>query len=264
MLDKRRTGRHQWFNTSGILLTIVLTALGLYFTRQTLVSSQQVQITDRYTKAVEQLGSPQQEVRLGAIYALDRLAADSGRDHNTIMDVLAAYVRVHAPAPNAQTPNARTPREPAADVQAALTVLVGNDRARQPRPLDLHGVRIPGADLASSASNSARRDTYFHGPFLTVTQLRRAGWYVADLRGAILEGADLSGAALGAADLGSSDLRRAVLRDAHLHGARLHGADLTGAQLMGADLRGADLTHVLGMTPDRIRKSALTDPTTRF
>ncbi|MGI5330982.1 pentapeptide repeat-containing protein [Actinomadura nitritigenes] len=259
LLDKRRAGRHQWFNTSGILLTIVLTALGLYFTRQTLVGSQQGQITDRYAKAVEQLGSPQQEVRLGAIYALERLADDSGRDHNTIMDVLAAYVRVHAPAAGT-----RAPREPVADVQAALTVLVGNDRSRQPRSLDLHGVRIPGAYLASSASNSAGRDTYFHGPYLTVTQLRRAGWYVADLRGAILEGADLSGAALGAADLGSSDLRQAVLRNAHLHGARLHGADLTGAHLNGADLRSADLTHVLGMTPDQIRKSALTDNTTRF
>ncbi|MER6810148.1 pentapeptide repeat-containing protein [Spirillospora sp. NPDC000708] len=259
LMDKRRAGRHQWFNTSGILLTVVLTALGLYFTRQTMVSSRQGQITDRYTKAVEQLGSPQQEVRLGAIYALDRLASDSSRDHNTIMDVLAAYVRVHAPAP--RTP---TPREPTADVQAALTVLVGNDRTRQPHPLDLHAVRIPDADLASSASNSARRDTYFHGPYLTVTQLRHAGWYVADLRGAILENADLSGAALGAADLGSSDLRHAVLRNAHLHGARLHGADLTGAQLKGADIRSADLTHVLGMTPDQIRQSALTDPTTRF
>jgi hypothetical protein len=36
--------------------------------------TQQGQITDRYTKAIEQLGAEKLEVRLGGIYAL-------GRDH---------------------------------------------------------------------------------------------------------------------------------------------------------------------------------------
>ncbi|GAB3984705.1 hypothetical protein GCM10029978_095100 [Actinoallomurus acanthiterrae] len=256
---QRRQHRQQSVNSIGILFGVVFTAAGLIATALTLRSSQEGQITDRYTKAVEQLGAGSPEVRLGAIYALERLAADSDRDHDTIMNVLAAYVRVHAPRRSAGTPG-----EPDTDVQAALSVLVGNDRTREPYSLDLHGVRIPGAYLVSSESNSARRDTHFHGPYLTVTRLRRAGWYVVDLRGANLEGADLSRAALGAADLGSSDLREAVLRDARLYGARLHGADLTGAQLTGADLRGADLTHVLGMTPDQIRRSARTDGTTRF
>jgi uncharacterized protein YjbI with pentapeptide repeats len=256
---QRRQHRQQSVNSIGILFGVVFTAASLIATALTLRSGQEGQITDRYTKAVEQLGSDSPEVRLGAIYALERLASDSDRDHNTIMDVLAAYVRVHAPAPNARTLN-----EPDTDVQAALTVLVSNDRTRQPHSLDLHGIRIPGANLESSPSYIARRDTYFHGPYLTVTDLRRAGWYVADLRGAQLAGADLSHADLGGADLGSSDLRQADLRNAHLHGARLHGADLTGARLNGADLDSADLTGVLGMTPDQIRQSALTDSTTRF
>jgi hypothetical protein len=256
---QRRQHRQQNINSMGILFGVVFTAASLIATGLTLRSSQEGQITDRYSKAVEQLGSSSPEVRLGAVYALQRLAADSGRDHDAIMDVLAAYVRVHAPAPRA-----RIPREPDNDVQAALTVLIGNDRTRQPNSLDLHGVRIPGANLQSNASYTAKRDTHFQGPYLTVTDLRRAGWYVADLRGANLKGADLSRADLGAADLGSSDLRQAVLLNAHLHGARLHGADLTGARLNGADLRSADLTGVLGMTPDQIRHSALTDTTTRF
>ncbi|MGI5201423.1 pentapeptide repeat-containing protein [Spirillospora sp. CA-108201] len=256
---QQRQHRQQSIGSIGIMFGVLFTAAGLITTALTLRGTQEGQVTDRYTKAVEQLGSPSPEVRLGAVYALERLAGDSARDHNTIMDVLAAYVRVHAPAPDA-----KTPREPAADVQAALTTLVGNDRTRQPYELDLHGVRIPGVNLASAASNSARRDTHFQGPYLTVSDLRRAGWYVADLRGANLKGADLRHATLAAADLGSSDLRHADLRNAGLHGARLHGADLHGAQLKGADLRGADLTHVLGVTPSQIRQSALTDRTTRL
>ena len=42
---------------------------------------------------------PNVEVRLGAIYALERIAFDSPRDQWTIMEVLTAYVRQNAPVP---------------------------------------------------------------------------------------------------------------------------------------------------------------------
>lgn len=48
-------------------------------------------ITERFAKAVEQLGSDKIEVRLGSIYSLGRLMADSERDHWTIMQVLTAW-----------------------------------------------------------------------------------------------------------------------------------------------------------------------------
>ena len=34
-------------------------------------------MTDRYTKAIEQLGSDKLDVRIGGIYALERVARDS-------------------------------------------------------------------------------------------------------------------------------------------------------------------------------------------
>ena len=51
------------------------------------------QITERFTRAVEQLGNESIHIRLGGIYALERLANDSDRDHGTIMEILAAFVR---------------------------------------------------------------------------------------------------------------------------------------------------------------------------
>ena len=51
---------------------------------------------DPYTKTVEQLGSDKLDVRIGGIYALERVARDSKRDHPTVMEVLAAYVREHS------------------------------------------------------------------------------------------------------------------------------------------------------------------------
>ena len=51
-------------------------------------------ITDLYTKAVEQLGSDKAPVRLGGLYALERLAQDNKHQRQTIVNVLCAYLRM--------------------------------------------------------------------------------------------------------------------------------------------------------------------------
>ena len=58
--------------------------------RRTHELTEQGQVTDRYTKAIEQLGSEKLDVRIGGIYALERIARDSARDHPTVMEVLSA------------------------------------------------------------------------------------------------------------------------------------------------------------------------------
>ena len=50
----------------------------------------------RFSTAIEQLGSPLLTVRLGGIYALERIAGDSKRSHWTIMEVLCAFLRTVA------------------------------------------------------------------------------------------------------------------------------------------------------------------------
>lgn len=57
------------------------------------------QVTDRYTAAVANLGDDNEEVRLGGLYALQRIAQDSPRDAPTVVQVISAYVRTHAPMP---------------------------------------------------------------------------------------------------------------------------------------------------------------------
>src|SRR4051794_3357725 len=81
---------------------------GLYFTARTLQLNREGQITERFTRAIDQLGSEKDEVRLGGIYALERIAKDSDNDRETIFDVLAAFIRQHAPV---QTREEDTPAE---------------------------------------------------------------------------------------------------------------------------------------------------------
>jgi hypothetical protein len=72
---------------------------GLYFTWRNVSIAEEGRITDRFTKAIDQLGANNSdgtkriEVRLGGIYALERLARDSERDHGPVMEILTAYVR---------------------------------------------------------------------------------------------------------------------------------------------------------------------------
>lgn len=52
------------------------------------------QVTELYAKSVEQLGSEKAPVRLGGMYALERLAQNMPSQRQTIVNVLCAYLRM--------------------------------------------------------------------------------------------------------------------------------------------------------------------------
>ncbi|MFC0542488.1 pentapeptide repeat-containing protein [Kutzneria chonburiensis] len=52
-------------------------------------------ITELYGRAVDQLGSDKAAVRLGGLYALERLANDHEQLRQTVVNVLCAYLRMH-------------------------------------------------------------------------------------------------------------------------------------------------------------------------
>jgi S-DNA-T family DNA segregation ATPase FtsK/SpoIIIE len=51
-------------------------------------------VTELYTKAVDQLGADKAPVRLGGLYALERLAQDNLEHRQTVVNVLCAYLRM--------------------------------------------------------------------------------------------------------------------------------------------------------------------------
>jgi hypothetical protein len=64
-----------------------------------LKATKEGQITERFTRAVDQLGAGDKdgnsaiEIRLGGIYALERIANESKTDYWNIIEILTAYVR---------------------------------------------------------------------------------------------------------------------------------------------------------------------------
>ena len=248
----------------GRLLTVCagLIAVGaLWFTARTFALSREGQVTNRYTKAITQLGSKKLDVRIGGIYALERVARDSARDHPTVMEVLTAFIREHSreqgpPSdPGGQEQARPTPR---ADIQAAAAVIGRRDQRRDIQRIDLTDANLSGAHLSGATLTGAtltRADLSgatltradLSGAYLTRADLVGANLAGAHLTRAILASANLSGAHLSDAHLTGANLSGARLADARLTGAHLTraylgGANLGGANLGGADLRGADLS----------------------
>jgi len=200
------------------------------------------QITDRMSRAIEQLASDSIHVRIGGLYALERLAKDSAEDRQTITKILTAFVRTRSPWTARPAPDHQhaTPALEdgmlrlglrAEDVQMALYIL--GDR---PHPADERPLYLSFADLR--IASLARRDlrdlicqrANLAGAWLQLARLDHAFLKETDLRQAHLEGAHLADARLNDAHLEGADLRDADLRGADLTGACLDGADLAGVQ----------------------------------
>jgi uncharacterized protein YjbI with pentapeptide repeats len=269
---------------TGVLafLAGLVAVIGAVYTARTYALNRRGQLTDRFSRAIEQLGNESLDVRLGGIYSLERIARESPEDHGPVIDVLTAYVRDHAawrrraeleregPAPQFQNwmgppPANWPPITPDRDVQAALTVLarrqvvrVGDEAPLELSNVDLRGARLSGARLERSRlADSHLEDAFLLGAKLAGARLVRVHSEGANLSNADLRGADLNRACLDGvfavdADFGSgrstdvwiaTSLIRASVRYAHLQGVNLSSATLENADLTGSLLFDADLSH---------------------
>ena len=100
-------------------------------------------ITELYTKAVEQLGSDKAPVRLGGLYALERLAQDNRAQRQTIVNVLCAYLRMPFPSEAPVRKTAPTATEDAIELNAETkTTPAEADAWQQERQVRLTAQRI--------------------------------------------------------------------------------------------------------------------------
>lgn len=253
--------------------------------------SQEELYTSLLTKAVEQLGStreektedgkvktiPNIEVRLGAIYALEKLARDYLPLHWEIMEILCAYVRTNAGPPKARPEHidaigekdgsSWTPSDteawskhwsrlkPSVDIQAALAVIgrraenqknyeekLTQSQERQARVLDLSNCHLGRVHLRGMYFRKANFDgSYLESADLEGTDLRDASLSEAQLNNAHLFQASLDGAVLSEAHLTGAWLQNASLERAFANGAKIEGASLVEANLKGAQLYAASL-----------------------
>jgi len=215
-------------------------------------------------------------VRLGAAYAMAKLADDWQHYRQTCIDVLCGYLRLSYEDWPSETASIAERTEFRADQEVRNTIVRIITAHRRSGALvswrghldltgavlihaDFSGADLQGADL--TGANFTHAD--FSGADLQGADLNRANltgasFTRANLRGADLQGADLTdayltdailtqaqlfGATLAHANLYGAELESASLTQANLTGAMLGSARLGHANLIGADLRGVDLTR---------------------
>lgn len=163
---------------------------------------QERHIAERFARGMELLGDDKPELRWGGIFALERIARMSPQDQGTVAEILAAYVRRHAPWQAGATAEESEQAQIESEIQLIVTILGRRKWSfkNEERPLDLHGTNLAKAHL----------------PF---ARLEYVFLYDCNLEGALLFRTNLQGAWMA----------RCRLRNANLDGALLHGADLSDA-----------------------------------
>jgi hypothetical protein len=196
---------------------------------ENLALARQGQVSERFSRAVEQLGEtdgngrPARDVRTGALFSVMRIGIDSEPYTQPALLIVATYVRTHFAPPTKLAPNGCkahfefTQEQP--DVANALGVVLHRiatrlrkkDKEDEKDKEDLLGLR--GANLTGLA-----------------------------LDGLNLSGFDLTGVRFSHASLVRAKFRYAKLNRANFEDACLIGADFTGASVSGAKFKGATLT----------------------
>jgi uncharacterized protein YjbI with pentapeptide repeats len=230
------------------------------------------QITDRFNQAIAYLASDKMEIRLGGIYALERIGQESPTEYWLTIEVLTAFVRerstqtsekmsvptgIIAPKQSRKLSSRRIPT----DIQAIMTILSRRD-ASQDR--DDRSIGLRESNLRAANLNGVE----LWGADLWRVNLREAQLWRAKLAGAFLGRANLSEASLWEADLHGAYLWKANfeganLTEANLEQANLEGANLKDANLLHTNLINADLRKVVGLTQSQLSK-AICDETTKL
>jgi uncharacterized protein YjbI with pentapeptide repeats len=235
--------------------------------------AEQGQITDRFTRTIDQLGQEgdgKLAIRLGGIYALERIMRDARVDgpnpvdERNVVELLCAFIRAHTAKQGPVSPETGT-SEPTTDVQAALTVL--GRRANSDKTgfgadpkfgiVDLRRAHLEGARLEGAHMEGA----HFEGAHLDRVHLEDAHLNGAHL-GAVLDGKYVNGAVMNGAYLNRANLTDAHLEDSYIaHDTKMDRVNLTGAHLgavhLGSDQDGvklgADLSSTLGLKTENLQ-----------
>ena len=180
--------------------------------------------TERFAKAVEQLGSlrqdntPNFEVRLGSIYTLRRISEDNERDHLTVMDTLCAYVRFNSIQRKVDDKIIAVYTQ---DIDTQAAVIAIGKRSYDRCALEFN----------------ARNEISLQRSYLVKSELNRLRFPMINL--------DES-------DLRYSELTNADFRQASLHETNFQHSNLMGCKLERASLRGADLSEARNVTQEML------------
>ena len=254
-----------------LMLTALLGVSGipLFIWRTNIAQSQASTARDRaytelFTKAIEQLGAekpakkvimgedqtpttvddyvPNIEVRIGAIYALERIMKDSEKDAPAIVDTLAAYVRENCGEPKLEC---KIPQhneyKTTSEWIRSIKLYVGNpwrpiegSLVSRARELSKQS-QVNRADIKTALEIIGNRPKWLKDPKLFRYRVTKS----PDLRNVNFQGWDLSHF-----DLSHCDLRGANMQGTILQNTKFQSANMAFAKLQGSNCESAKMHKV--------------------
>jgi|26BtaG_2_1085354.scaffolds.fasta_scaffold16812_2 uncharacterized protein YjbI with pentapeptide repeats len=254
--------------------TVFFSSLRVWMNERNTRATEQGLITDRINKAVEGLGAektvkrqrhdqdgnptyekdakgssdyskpvlvetsePNLEVRIGSIFALERIARENLEFHLQVMEILCAYVQLNAPSEDYQSGDRRLrANRPNDDIRASLKVL--GRRSQKGRILEHNA----GSRLDLRFCDLSRID--FREQDFSAANFQHSIFLDAHFRDTILRGADLSFAQKLPATFVRCDLTGSKFNKAEFWGNQTDAFSghwgsntIVGASFAGADIR---------------------------
>lgn len=197
-------------------------------------AAQRSLLNERYQKGAEMLGNDTLSVRLGGIYALQRLAEEYPKEyHIQIMELFCQFARYPVKDENMEGEQGKGMLHPRADVQAVMNAIGNRDEKRikiekeNSFRLDLSDVKLQGYNmfLANWSRLPSNKEQFNpSSEFLRDPNFSNVHFMRADLSHASLIGANFSGSQFLLADLSSVSFSQANLSGAYFLKANLSGA----------------------------------------
>jgi hypothetical protein len=252
----------------GIYFTSKTVEITLWHNRRTLEETQETwrqnqrgQSANRFTQAIDQIGSDKIEKRLGGIYALDQITRDDKEYRGRVTEVLCAYIRTNYPRPEEPVP--QEPEESGSwaknflqNIKNSVTRGIQSVRSLGREPMtELETWMEPHfpqerSDIDAILAIFRRTlktdaDLYRDGEgSVDYLELNRTDLRRANLENVSLEQANLANTYLPHANLRAAVLKGASLRSSELEYAILEQADLLDTNLSKANLQYANLTKI--------------------
>ena len=184
--------------------------------------------------STEEHTEPNIEVRLGALYSLERIAQDSPRDHVSVMEIICAYIRENSPGSDVQPSSEMPLRRPRTDIQAAVSIIADRSKKqilleeRRKFRLDLSFCDLTGIDFKKGDFSGAN--------------FARCILELADFDQCSLIGTNFSQAILNYSSFTRSNLRGAKWWQVTF--TKSSAAPLLDAYIVGLDVGGANISCI--------------------
>lgn len=234
-----------------------------YFTYLNIRTSEKKHLSERFTKAVEQLGSGNTAIIIGGICTLEQIFLDSRTYEKVILSILAEFIKFSSP--NIKGNNSSIKPE----VQSAVSTLarclqLSTTHSSKEYIINLDNVNLKNSDLKgfnlsavslndSDLSYASLKMTILNGASLENINFTASDLSYSKLNNCFISGGNFSSAILDHAELNSLNQINQTIDKVSFRDASLDHTCLNNSILINADFVRAKLSH------SKIRNSNLYD-----